>query len=1174
MADVDLGTIKARIDLDVSTINQRVDEVLEAWKSIQTGTGNLTTDMTRKMVDGVTQYQQKLDIIADKLTKQRQLIQQLQDTANKPITGKNTQAEIEKATAQLEKEKIKLKELEAQFDRTYTSQQDFILSQDKVAKKAEEVNQKMDSRKAGANMQAGTLLASSGLRTFSQVCPGVIGNLESITTQISTAKQAMTGMQSVGMKWAMGLSAAVGVAATLVMAGIKQMQEAEENRRKAFEDGIQKNKEYTESFRTLETNLNIMQDAASSADDVRSAKQALADTFPDLVIGWDNEGNAILANTDKIRENIDAIKEKQYWARQSIIGNSRDVVKSYDDQAKKIAEYSAKIQELQNFVSSDDWYDAKPLPSWDLAEWLGKEGMIGGKDTLAMLQALEGKLADLNIDLLESKDSMRSYYNAMVQEAVIATDKTTGLQTSYDDLTNAQRTLINTKISDHMDDLIAKTVTVDQVVAQLNADLSNPEAVAAATAAAEKQSRLTAILADGYSQQAAGAKDLADACKILADDGQLTDGQLKAIVNTLPEVKKYLEETGDTSLNTGKALADAIGSIDYSGLISELGTLSSAYQTLSDGQQLSVKQLYDLSVAYPEVAAYIEQTNDLTLSEGQILEQVFEIRRQEHIAALEYNRDVAESARQRAQISVESLSTEISAMEAAIELRGRTGNIETGIYSVLPSTGTQSLKERLAEETASLEKYQKDFDAANAKIAAAQSKAASIGSFSGTKSGSGAKRSSASSSAKSNRNEALAAELKQLEQKKKMDQLTSEEEIAWLERVQSKYKMNADEKYDLEYRLYSARKKYEQELEQAATERLNAEYKAIDNKKKLGQLSAQEELAWLERIQKTFRMNKEEQMELEIKLYNLKKQLHDEDVSALDKIGDAVTEALRNKYEQQKKAEQDRINESIESWKTWEDETCKAIQGQIDALDELEKQQESEEKRAEYEKKRKATELLLRFEKDGYQRKQLEKQLAQLDAEEQKRLDQEARDAERERLQKEMEAAKETASKQEEALKDQLDELDKTYDELTKDFALRAEAEKAIMNSTQQEIIDLIKSYAPEYDLAGQTIGEKLVDGFKTKTGGIIDYLDGLMKKVQDYQANIAYTANQAADKFWADRKQYEQQLAASAAPPVMKASSPVVNMTVEINQPVQSPIEMRRQLEKVAQQIGRQLGG
>ena len=143
-------------------------------------------------------------------------------------------------------------------------------------------------------------------------------------------------------------------------------------------------------------------------------------------------------------------------------------------------------------------------------------------------------------------------------------------------------------------------------------------------------------------------------------------------------------------------------------------------------------------------------------------------------------------------------------------------------------------------------------------------------------------------------------------------------------------------------------------------------------------------------------------MDLEIELYNLKKELQQEEINAIDSLAGALVEALRNRYEEQRKAEQDRIQESIGNWQTWEDETVSAIQGQIDALDELEKQEESEEKRREYEQKKQALQLQLAYEKDDYQRKQYQQELARLEKEEQERLDQEAREAERERLEEEI----------------------------------------------------------------------------------------------------------------------------------------------------------------------------
>ena len=146
-----------------------------------------------------------------------------------------------------------------------------------------------------------------------------------------------------------------------------------------------------------------------------------------------------------------------------------------------------------------------------------------------------------------------------------------------------------------------------------------------------------------------------------------------------------------------------------------------------------------------------------------------------------------------------------------------------------------------------------------------------------------------------------------------MDQLTSQQELEWLERLRNKYSMNADEKMDLEYRIYSAQKKYQEEMEKAATDRLNAEYKAIENKRKLGELTSKEELEWLQRIQKQFTMNADQQMELEIKIYDLKKQLREDDIDALNSLGDAVTEALQKKYEEQQKLEEERIQSSIDS---------------------------------------------------------------------------------------------------------------------------------------------------------------------------------------------------------------------------------------------------------------------
>lgn len=574
---------------------------------------------------------------------------------------------------------------------------------------------------------------------------------------------------------------------------------------------------------------------------------------------------------------------------------------------------------------------------------------------------------------------------------------------------------------------------------------------------------------------------------------------------------------------------------------------------------LSVSQLYELGQQYPLINEYINQTGDLTLQNGEILKQVYEIQRQNTIETLSANQAQAEAMAQKTSANIRNIEAEIQAMQLLLSLYRDQASIQ------MTQDNIASKQKDLENQKAILDEHKAAADKAAAAIKALSGKSANIGWSSGSSTKKGSSKSSAST-----KNEAYQAELKQLEHKRKMDQLTSQQELDWLQRLSKQYKLSADEKMDLEYRIYSVQKKLQEEAEKAAAERLNAEYKAIENKKSLGQLSAREELAWLQKIQRTFKMNKEEQMELEIKLYNLKKELHEEEINNLNTIGDAVTEALRQRYEQQKQDEEKRIDESIENWQTWEDETCEAIQGQIDALDELEKQQDSEEKRREYENKRQAAALQLKYEKDDYNRKQIEKQIAQMDAEEQKRLDEEAREAERKRLEEQMEQIKETSSQQQQALEKEKEALAEQYEELLKEFNLRAEAEKTIMESSQKEILSLIQSYAPEYGLAGQTLGEKLVDGFKAKVGDIEAYLEKLTSGLAKYQQQMAAAANQAADRFWASRKEYDEHISSLA--PSQKPVS--INMAVNFNQPVQSPIEVRRELNRVSEEMARRIGG
>ncbi len=74
--------------------------------------------------------------------------------------------------------------------------------------------------------------------------------------------------------------------------------------------------------------------------------------------------------------------------------------------------------------------------------------------------------------------------------------------------------------------------------------------------------------------------------------------------------------------------------------------------------------------------------------------------------------------------------------------------------------------------------------------------------------------------------------------------------------------------------------------------------------------------------------------------------------------------------------------------------------------------------------------------------------------------------------------------------------LKEFYDNKTSAAQLQAEAEKMIMNKNQAEIIELLHSYSKEYELAGQTLGERLVEGFKPAIDEIKDMIASITAEI------------------------------------------------------------------------------
>ena len=453
------------------------------------------------------------------------------------------------------------------------------------------------------------------------------------------------------------------------------------------------------------------------------------------------------------------------------------------------------------------------------------------------------------------------------------------------------------------------------------------------------------------------------------------------------------------------------------------------------------------------------------------------------------------------------------------------------------------------------------------------------------------------------KNTALEREMSLMEHKKAMDQLTTQEEIDNLERILNKYAKTNEEKEDIIEKLYSLRKqKAKEDLEyQKAMDQLTlreeieaidaqiATYKAgtqarrelekeryslakelqrqeYDLKVYYGQLTLKQQEQQLALMLADYKKGTQARIDLEKELYDIQRQIRENGISRIDSVADGIIQALQNRYAEQQRIETERLEESKENWKKWGDEQVDAIQKQIDALDELTKQEDKEEQERQKRRKVASLEQQLLYETDLYNQTKLQEQLT--DA--RKELDDWLRQQEREELkaslQEQISQVQQKVEAEQEKIDKQIEANDKYYEELTKEQNLQAEAQKLLMKNNQVEILNLLKNFAPDYNLTGQSLGEQLVDGFMGKVADIEAWFGGLTAKFSQYQNQIASIATQAADEFYRTHGIAAEMQNSAAATGAVAASAPQITMI--FNQPVESPTEIRREMERLTEQL------
>lgn len=353
----------------------------------------------------------------------------------------------------------------------------------------------------------------------------------------------------------------------------------------------------------------------------------------------------------------------------------------------------------------------------------------------------------------------------------------------------------------------------------------------------------------------------------------------------------------------------------------------------------------------------------------------------------------------------------------------------------------------------------------------------------------------------------------------------------------------------------------EKKAEEARKKALQADYDRIEHRRHLNEISLEEELAGLEEIRRKHQMTAEEIMAWEEKVYDLKKEIRERDADSIDQLADGVVSALEKRYEAMRDAEIERLDKSREAWEQWRDDSVQAIEDQIAALDQLADTEDEEKKSAEELRKIEKLRREVEYEQDAYNRQKLQQQLDEAVASREERLRKLELKQQKEALQEQIEKIRDQASEKIKELDGEQDAIEKAYEERLKAASLQAEAEKLLMTKSQDEIMDLLYEYVPEYDALGKSMGEKLLEGFQSKVESIADWFRGFNDQLARMQEELAGSLNAATDRFYESRRDTAGQSGAGGAP--------VVQQTVNFYEPVESPSQVARRMEDVNDQLG-----
>lgn len=318
--------------------------------------------------------------------------------------------------------------------------------------------------------------------------------------------------------------------------------------------------------------------------------------------------------------------------------------------------------------------------------------------------------------------------------------------------------------------------------------------------------------------------------------------------------------------------------------------------------------------------------------------------------------------------------------------------------------------------------------------------------------------------------EAFNQSMSWLSHQKGIREVSTSEELAAIQRLQSRYKQGTDERMKLDEQAYSLKKKLIEDEAKKAQESLSKSESWISHEKAMGRMSVEEELKAWERIQARYREGTAERKRADEQVYALKKSL----ISSEEKAVTSLIEKQRSGFEEAKKTAVKQIEDEKTAFIAAQDAKIKAIDELIAKMNEANEDDDYETKLNE--KLARLQVLESAVGPEGLkERKQVNKDIADMQLEHERTLAKRELEAQKKGLQDEKAQKEQDYKDQIAALEAHYDDLIAAFDAFKDDTANKAELLKQIQILKESEkntaILNQLDQFIADYQSKMSAIG-------------------------------------------------------------------------------------------------------